>query len=301
MDPQLQSPLFSRLPGELREQIWKYALTSSGAIVDPTISPYPRTHFQPVPKLGVSLLRTCKRINTETSSAFLYSQNRFRFTNAHTMHHFLSINRNNPTPIVDVEIDMREVNDANAYKERELIKYLSWTKEDDTLWDHEIGGLRVDAPHLKTLRLNIEKWRFSESLRTVQLVQEFLRGPRELDRCVITGADGSELLFGAKERYIEKWGPVIFTGIMLFGKLAGMVQWMAGCVKGEKNDAIVRWSKVKKSVSLEVICREAFTKESGWGGYEKAMYATAQTVDSGCCSLVEYERRWHSGEWPTGR
>lgn len=301
MDSQLQSPFFGRLPGELRGQIWAYALTSSDAIVDPTISPYPRTHFQPIPDLGVSLLRTCKRIHAEVSGASLYSQNRFRFTNAHTMHHFLSKNRDNPAPIMDVEIDMREVNDANACNERELIRYLSWTKEDDTLWAQEIGGLCVDAPHLKTLRLNIERWRFSESLRTFQLVQEILRGPQELDRCIVTGADGSELLFGTKEKYIDKWGPVIFTGIMLFGKLAGMVQWMAGCVKGEKDHAIVRWLKEKKAVSLEVICREAFTKEFGWAGYEKAMSATAQTAESGCCSLVEYERRWHSGEWPTGR
>ncbi|KAE9974707.1 hypothetical protein BLS_002952 [Venturia inaequalis] len=300
MDSQLQSPFFGRLPGEIRDQIWKYALTSSDAIVAPTISSYPRTHFQPIPKLGVSLLRTCKRINAEISGAFLYSQNRFRFTNLHTMHHFLSLNRNNATPITDVEIDLKEVGDANGYNERELIRYLSWTKEDDTLRAQEIGGLCVDAPHLKTLRLNIEKWRLSKSLRTVQLVQEILRGPQELDRCVITGADGSELLFGAKEKYVEQWGPVIFTGIMIFWKLASMVQWMAACVRGEKKDAIVRWSNKKKVVSLEVICREAFTKEFGWTGYEKAMSATAQTAESGCCSLVEYERRWHSGEWPTG-
>lgn len=301
MDSQLQSPLFNRLPGELRDQIWKYALTSTGAIVDPTISPYRRTHLQPIPRLGVSLLRTCKRINAEISGALLYSRNRFRFTTAHTMHHFLSANRNNTTPIIDVEIDMREVNDANAYNERALIRYLSWSKEDDTPWAQEIGALCVDAPHLQTLRLNIERWRFSESLRTIQLVKEILRGPQDLDRCVITGADGSELLFGAKEKYVEKWGPVIFTGIMLFGKLAGMVQWMAGCVKGEKDEAIVRWSKEKKAVSLEVICREAFTKEFGWAGYEKAVSATAQNAERGCCSLVEYERRWHSGQWPKDR
>ncbi|QDS67725.1 hypothetical protein FKW77_005827 [Venturia effusa] len=300
MDPQLQSPFFSRLPGELRDQIWTYALTSSDAIVDPTIPPYPRTNFQPKPSLGVSLLRTCKRIHAEISVAPLYSRNRFRFTNAHTMHHFLSANRDNPAPIVDVEIDMREVTDANAHNERELIRYLSWTREDDVLWAQKLGGLCVDAPHLKTLRLNIERWRFSESLRTVQLVQDILRGPRNLDHCIVTGADGSEILFGAKEKYIDKWGPVIFTGIMLFGKLAGLVQWIAGCVRGEKDQMIVRWSKEKKAVSLEVICKEAFTQEFGWAGYEGAMAATAQTAERGCCSLVQYERRWHSGSWPTG-
>lgn len=301
MEPQFQSPFFSHLPGELRSQIWKYALTSSCPIVDPTMAPYPRTHFRPIPLLGVPLLRTCKRIHAEASRTSLYSQNRFRFTNANIMHYFLSENRTNPTPIMDVEIEMREVNDAYASTERNLIRYLSWTKEDDTLWTSGLGGLCVDAPHLKTLSLNIEKWRFSESLQSVQILQEMLRGPKELERVIITGADGSDLLFGAKEKYIEKWGPVIFTGIMLFGKLAGMVQWMAACVKGGKDQAIVRWSKEKKAVSLEVICQRAFTTEFGWAEYERAMSATGQIAESGCCSLVEYERRWHSGEWPTGK
>jgi hypothetical protein len=209
------------------------------------------------------------------------------------------MHRNNLAPILDVEIDMREVNNAYSSTERELIQYLSWKKDDDSVWAQKLGGLCVDVPHLKTLRLNIERWRFSESLRTVQLMQELLRGPEDLERVIITGADGSELLFGAKAKYIEQWGPVIFTGIMLFGKLAGMVQWMAACVKGERDQAIVKWSKEKTAVSLEVISREAFTKEFGRPGYEKAMSAEAQTAESGCCSLTEYERRWHSSEWPT--
>jgi hypothetical protein len=298
MDPQLQSPFFNRLPGELRDQIWAHALTSPEPIVDASIPPVLNSRSHSIPILGVPLLRTCKRIYAEASLAPLYSQNRFRFTNPCTIHHFLSRHQDNPAPILDVEIDMREVSDAYSSTERELIQYLSWAKDDSSVWAQKLGGLCVDAPHLKTLRLNIERWRFSESLRTIQLVQELLRAPEELERVIITGADGSELLFGAKDKYIEHWGPVIFTGIMLFGKLAGMVQWMAACLKGERDQTIVRWSKEKTAVSLEVICREAFTKEVGWVGYEKVMAATAQTVESGCCSLAEYERRWHSGEWP---
>jgi hypothetical protein len=299
IDAQLQSPFFNRLPGELRDQIWAYALTTLKPIVDPSLSPVLKSPSHPDPTLGAPLLRTCKRIHAEVSLVPLYSHNRFSFTSAFSSHHFLSTHRDNQAPIWDVEIDMREVTDAYSSTEREFIQYLSWKADENSAWMQQTGGLCIDAPHLKTLRLNIERWRFSESLRTIQLVQEMLRGPKELERIIITGADGSALLFGAKERYIAKWGPVIFTGIMIFGKLAGIVQWMAACVKGERHQSIVRWSKEKTAVSLEVICRETYTKEFGWAGYERAMSATAQNAESGCCSLLEYERRWHSGEWPT--
>lgn len=298
MYPQLQSPFFNRLPGELRNQIWAYALTSPEPIVNPSMPPRLRSSSHSIPLLGVPLLRTCKRIHAEASLAPLYSQNRFSFTNRGTIHHFLSRHQINSAPLLDIEIDMRELNSAYSSTERELIQYLSWAKDDNSLWAQKLGGLRVDAPHLKTLRLNIEKWRLSESLQTVRLVQELLQTPEDLERVIITGADGSELLFGAREKYIEQWGPVIFTGIMLFGKLAGMVQWMAACVKGERDQMVVRWSKEKTAVILEVICREAYTKEVGWAGYEKAMAAAAKTAERGCCCLTEYERRWHSGVWP---
>jgi hypothetical protein len=298
MYPQLQSPFFNRLPGELRNQIWAYALTSPEPIVDPSMPPTLRSSLHSIPLLGVPLLRTCKRIHAEASLAPLYSQNRFRFTNRGTIHNFLSQHQFNSAPILDIEIDMREVNNAYSSTERGFIQYLSWAKDDNSLWAQKLGGLRVDAPYLKTLRLNIERWRLSESLRTVRLVQELLQTPEDLERVIITGADGSELLFGAREKYIEQWGPVIFTGIMRFGKLAGMVQWMAACVKGERDQMVVRWSKARSSVILEVICREAYTKEVGRIQFENAMTAAAKTSDGGCCCLTEYERKWHSGEWP---
>ena len=307
MYPQSESPFFSRLPGELRNQIYDLCLIASSPIVDPSIPPSNtiyaksmniRSFHHRMPEMGVPLLRTCKRIFREVSPLALYSQNTFRFTSSFCAQRFLTaLPKERRALIQDVEVDLREVNEMQPSIEREWVQYLSWAPELDSIWARKLGGLRIAAPAIKTLRFNIEGWRFSGTLRSVSLLQDLFRGLEGLDRITLTGTDGSDLLFGSKDRYLAQWGPVVFVGIMRFAKLAGMVDWMAGCVIGDRENKFVRWSKVSHTVGLEILSLDTFQREAGARGRTIIASPTQDLVD-GCCSLIEYEQRLHSGEWP---
>jgi len=258
-----------------------------------------RTLHHRMPELGVPLLRASKRIYSEVSLDPLYSQNRFRFTSAFAAHRFLrALPKEHAAAIHDVEIDLRNMSDYRPSVEREWVQYLCWAQDFGGIWARKMGGLRIDAPNIKTLRLNIEGWKLGESVRSVTVLQDLLRGPEKLDKVVVTGADGSELLLGAKDKYLEQWGPVVFVGIMVFAKLAGMIDWMAACVNGDRERMVVRWSKKEHVVNLEVMTLETFMKEIGQPSYPEVLTPASQTSDEGWCSLVEYEQRWHSRQWP---
>jgi len=298
MDSQLQSPLFDRLPGELRNLIYAYSLTAKSSIIDPSYPPSILSRNHHIPNLGAPLLRVCKRIYNEVSLHSLYTQNIFRFTSTFSAHYFISQLKAKVSLIQDIEIDLREVSDAYPSVAQEWIHYLSWSTDSNNLWTKKLGSLRNDAPNLRTLRLNIERWRFSGSFRSIALLEDILRGPSGLDSVIITGMDGSELLLGGKAKYLEHWGPVVFVGVMQFAKLAGMMGWMAECVKGEREKMVVRWMKEEGTVSLGVSSWEAFNKENGRGRCQELLASGNQTAEGGCCSLTKYEKRWHSGEWP---
>lgn len=96
MNEQLQSPLF-RLPCEIRQWIYNYALTSSSAITNPTKFKDNSTKDQnpPLigwryPVLGLSLSQTCQRIYHEFDIEPFFANNRFAFTAPHLVHAFLT-------------------------------------------------------------------------------------------------------------------------------------------------------------------------------------------------------------------
>jgi hypothetical protein len=147
---------------------------------------------------------------------------------------------------------------------------------------------------LNTLRLNIEGWSRSESLKSVTLIQDLLKDSRNLERVVVTGVDGSAMLGGAKPKYLQQWGPVIFVGVMRFARLAGIMAWMADCVRGESERKVVRWSQEGRVVCLEVMSWEFFVKETG---SNRLNFENGEGT-SGSCSLLEYEERWQYRKWP---
>jgi hypothetical protein len=307
MDPQIQSPFFIRLPAELRSQIYELAMTASKPIVDPTqpptYTPYAqamgyRTDHHRIPDLSTQLLRTCKRMYSEIAMTSLYSNNTFRFTTSFSAQRFLSaLPQQYRLLIQDVEVDLREINDAHPAVEREWVQYLSWEPQIEYLWAAKVGSLYLTVPNIKTLRFNIECWKVQETMRSVALLREILKGPRDLKRIIMTGVDGSELLFGSREKYLEKWGPVAFVGVMRFAKLAGMTDWMVDCVEGAREDKIVLWEKKDHRVSLEIMTKNEYKVQTGKRASaldDNAKYDPLK----GACSLGAYERRWHSGEWP---
>jgi hypothetical protein len=306
--PQTQSPFFSLLPGELRNQIYALAMTADKPIIDPSLPPtstafaqamYYRTEHHRVPNLSTELLRTCKRMYNEIPITTLYGCNTFRFTTWFGAHRFLTaLGKENSALIEDVEIDLRGVNNTQPVVEREWVQYLSWTPHPNpSLWTVKIGSLHAVTPNLKTLRLNIENWHVQETMRSIALLKEMLAGPKDLQSVIMTGVDGSELLFGSRERYLAKWGPVAFVGVMRFARLAGMVDWLAACVEGEKEDKVVVWAKIGRKVNLEIMTARMYRSVTG----RRAEALDSRAVfdlEKGECHLTDYEKRWHSGEWP---
>jgi hypothetical protein len=303
MDLQSKSPIFTKLPGELRNAIYALALTSQTAITDPSNPPCKSglaiaTYHHNVPSLGIPLQRTCKRIYYELCTYPLYSSNNFRFTSATSAHRFLtSLSNEQAAQIRDVEIDLTEVSDRHPSVEREWVQYMCWETEKSTngIWAKKIGGLRIDAPSLKTMRLNIEEWQRTETLKGVALLRDLLQDVQGLERVVVTGTDGRALLAGVKNKYLEVWGPVLFVGVMRFARLAGVVQWMSKCLSGEGEEQVVRWSRGGRTVTLEIMTWSFFVKETGSVTFDSF---ESLGVDEGCCSLTKYEQRWHSRNWP---
>jgi hypothetical protein len=219
----------------------------------------------------------------------LYSNNIFRFTTSFSVQRFLSaLPERYRQTVQDVEVDLRGVNDAYPAVEREWVQYLSWEPQMNSLWAAKVGSLHLIAPDIKTLRFNIECWKVQETMRSVALLKEILKGPRDLQRVVITGVDGSELLFGSRAQYLEKWGPVAFVGVMRFARLAGMTDWMADCVEGAKEDKVVTWQKKDHRVSLEIMTRNEYRLQTGKRAIELEEIVRYDPLD-GVCSLEAYE------------
>ncbi|KAF2435637.1 hypothetical protein EJ08DRAFT_282494 [Tothia fuscella] len=297
---QKSSPL-TRLPGEIRNQIYSLVLSSTTPITNPSISSsvddpdMPSLHKR-IPVLGVPLIRTCKIFYNEISLHPLFAHNVFRFTTRTLAHQFLmALPKEYAALIRDVEVDLRDVSDAHAFVERGWIEYLAWETDSQARLVNEIqvNELHVDASGLKTLRLNIEGWSKSESLRRVALLRDVLKNTYDLERVVVTGTDGSALLAGARAKYLQQWGPVVFVGVMRFARLAGMISWMADCVRGGAERKVIRWSQEGRAVSIEIMTRQFFDTQTGFA--QLGIESTDHTA--GNCSLETYEERWQSGRW----
>ena len=125
MHPQTQCPLF-HLPSEIRSDIFHHCLISTkGPILDPTtLASDPAIRVpadRHIPPLGLSLLRTCRKIYSEVDIRPLYTHNDFSFTEADTCADFLdSLPSHQRNPITAVTFDLRyniygENYDSNRY------------------------------------------------------------------------------------------------------------------------------------------------------------------------------------------
>lgn len=74
---QLASPLFNRLPGEIRDHIFKFVLRAyyDRSRPFPTNAYYYRPGFRYATKLDTALLRTCRRVHSETVDLLKFLNN----------------------------------------------------------------------------------------------------------------------------------------------------------------------------------------------------------------------------------
>jgi len=285
MKDQAASTLF-RLPGELRHEIYKHSLTSPSPIIDPCvpsrIGPTIRSHRHYTPPLAVALLRTCRRILHEAPAELLYTENHFRFTTSTHAHRFFrSLAPKQAALIHNVELDLF-FQQIDTTVRREWSRYLAWAP-DCGVWARKVGSLRIDAPRLKTLHLDIGKdvpWLFFEGL---------LNGPEGLDRIVVSGGRSS----GAMAAW-ELSQPINFPGKPYAEP--HVISIMAQCVAGEKDQKVVAWEKTDKRITLQVIKVGALPKTERESSL--AVFKCGEKLPpTGLCPLREYEIR---EEWVIG-
>jgi len=109
MHQQSQSILFT-LPAELRQEIYKKCLTALRPITNPATTLLVSATVKDIPPLGVSLLRTCRRIYNEVDTSTLYIANTFRFTRPVICSWFLNhISHVHRTCVRGITCDLREV------------------------------------------------------------------------------------------------------------------------------------------------------------------------------------------------
>lgn len=137
--------------------------------------------------LGLALLQTCQRLYYESDRRPLFAQNAFRFTTANNAKAFLKIVDHRQ--INDLEIDIRRLHADHPSLAREWLQYLAWEPEEKA---H--SSLRVDAPALKTLRLNFASWPRVPIFRAElwRLLRDMMSRVRDLERIVVIGASKGE-------------------------------------------------------------------------------------------------------------
>ncbi|KAF2089875.1 hypothetical protein K490DRAFT_11255, partial [Saccharata proteae CBS 121410] len=203
---------FLSLPGEIRNRIYYFALTTSYPIIDPSTGHDKDTVIHSphhsIPPLGTSILRANKLIHAEAPVAYLYTHNTFRFTSVTHIHKFMKLLPPFLSTMVrDVEIDVRDVNVRHPDINRDWAQYLSWSAG---VWAQKLGSLRYDAPNLRVLRLNFESWPRIEVTRRHlwDILRRLLGNVDGMERVVLTGTYAK----GTAMEKREPWDPVYFVG-----------------------------------------------------------------------------------------
>jgi len=289
LNPQTHSPLLC-LPGELRNKIYAFALTSLDPITDPSTSSVIPSRHNSLPTLGVPLLRTCRRIYNEADARLLYACNRFRFTSVTYTHHFLSsLPPADSTQIQDLEIDVRDVHEQHPGISREWAQYLSWSTG---VWAQKLGSLRADAPGVRVLRLNFEAWpRIAVSRRHLwDILRRLLLNVEGLERVVVVGRSRGEAM-----ARIEPWSPVHYVGADDLGDEAGkidLVERMWGTVGKEGNEKVVRWTRGEGVIELEVVLVSHIRRTNrSWVGTPIKKACQDPWPRNGSCSWLECQQR----------
>lgn len=309
---------FLSLPGEIRNRIYAYSLTTDSPITDAnslaatpakspassptkeksdplaaTRTPLPQTPHHTIPALGTGLLRTSRLIHAEAPVSLLYARNTFRFTSVtHCQTFLLSLPPWLRTRVHDIEIDVRDISPSplpapeapGAGINREWPQYLSWRPVSTA----QLGSLRVDAPGLKVLRLDFSGWpRARLSRRHLwDILRRLLHNVDGLERVVLKGCFAA----GTAIERREPWDPAYYVGTDEV-TTEGLVERMWGTVKGSgkgkegklDEGKVVRWERdADGNIALEVVSLAYLSKARSAGGYcgEKKVQLVARQTSS---------------------
>jgi hypothetical protein len=266
--------------------IFGYCFAAEETVVDAVVGS-PRPVGVKSPALGVSLLRTCRRVYYEADRRPLYAQNIFRFTSVDRVRCFFSSLGAYSTSVQDVEIDARRVHANDPRIAREWCHYLAWS---GGTWATILGSLRADAPCLKCLRLNFESWPFSSvsRLELWNFLRSLLKQVDGLERIIVIGASK-----GAAMARREPWSPVHFVGGDDVGSEDLIQNMWAAVGKTDDTNKIIRWSRGHGKIQLEVVSIPYLTRnvDKSWNG---ATARNAPWPENGSCTLEAYANRHSS-------
>lgn len=283
---QLQSPLL-RLPVEIKHIIYGHCFTADVPIVDPVVG-CTRPQGEIIPKLGVNVLQTCRRVYYEADRRPLYGQNRFRLTTVDLVRSFLnSLGESYRACVQDIEIDARRVHSDHPSIAREWLHYLAWG---GGTWAKILGSLRMDAPELKCLRLNFESWPSIPMFRAElwNLLRSMLLQVEGLERVIVIGASRGK---GMALR--EPWSPVHFVGGDDVGS-DDLVQRMWNAVgKTRDSEKVIRWERSDGRLNLEIVSRAYLVRnvDRHWAGPCQRKTYTDAWPENGSCTWFAYQNR----------
>lgn len=198
--PQARSPLF-RLPGELRNRIYELTLAPTAPIVNPTWDTTVKPQHQQIPSMGVALLRTCRAIYLETHDSVSLKKGDFVFTRvAHIQGFFSRLSLARASHVRHITIDLREAasgdpalqSEQSTIVANEWIHYFCCTRGAHMMgaWCAEIGTLKSDIPHLRSLCLDLTNWQPKHAGSRMggwRYLQALLRKERDLDSFTLKG------------------------------------------------------------------------------------------------------------------
>jgi hypothetical protein len=189
------------LPVEIKHIIFSLCFAGDYPIVDPVACCSNFETKDPL-TLGVTLLRTCRRIYVEVDRRPLFAQNVFCFTTACKAKVFLdSLESHHAASIRTLEIDVRKLQSDRPDIAPDWVHYLGSEPG-------QLSSLRTDAPGLTSLRLNFESWPKIGLRRTElwKLLLRMLSKVEGLQRVVIVGASK-----GAAMSRRKPWSPVHYV------------------------------------------------------------------------------------------
>ncbi|KAI9652796.1 MAG: hypothetical protein M1821_007794 [Bathelium mastoideum] len=207
-------PALHRLPLELRQQIYRLALTTPEPFVDPcvpsTSGPTIKSPYHHIPSTGLNLLLTCRQIHSEaTALGCLYRENIFQFTTVTHCHKFLALlGPERAAQIQIISINLRLVAQKDAVVAAEWLSYTSENARDGLWTQRRLGSLRTDLPNLRCVRLDLVAWcRPGFGQHRWEYFRSLLKELRGLD-CVAVG--GEVKMRNLDLASAEPWAPELF-------------------------------------------------------------------------------------------
>lgn len=279
---------FLSLPGEIRNRIYTFALTTDTPITDAnslyhaephkpstpppttinddfdssssdettlaaTKTPLPHTPHHRIPPLAVALLRTSRLIHAEAPISLLYARNTFRFTSVtHCQTFLLALPPWLRTRVHDIEVDVRDISPSPLPAPEAPGAGINREWPQYLSWrpvsTARLGSLRVDAPGLRVLRLDFSAWPRARLSR---------RHLWDILRRLLHNVEGLERVVlkgcyaaGTAMARREPWDPAYYVGTDEV-TTEGVVERMWGTVKGASREGDKNGSNGAKVVRWE--------------------------------------------------